>query len=70
MNLEEIRVLAQTRGLNPGKLSKRDLIRAIQQGEGNFACFATAFDGICDQLACTWRQDCFREAKRLMQAQA
>ncbi len=68
MNLEEIRDLAQKRGLMPGKLNKRELIRFIQRDEGNFDCFATAFDGVCDQQACTWRQDCFREAKRLLRA--
>lgn len=67
MNLEEIRGMAQNRGLKPGKLNKRELIRLIQRDEGNFDCFATAFDGVCDQQSCTWRQDCFREAKHLLQ---
>ena len=67
MNLEEIRGLAHMRGLKPGKLNKRELIRTLQRDEGNFDCFATACDGVCDQLACAWRQDCFREAKRLLQ---
>ena len=67
MNLQEIRDLAQTRGITAGKLKKRELIRIIQRDEGNFDCYATAYDGVCDQTACIWRQDCFQEAKRLLQ---
>ena len=68
MNLQEIRDLAQTRGITAGKLTKRELIRTIQRDEGNFDCYATAYEGVCDQMACLWRQDCFREAKRLLQS--
>ena len=65
MNLQELRVLAQNHGLKPGKIKKRELIRAIQRQEGNFDCYATAYDGVCDQYGCLWRRDCFQEAKRL-----
>ena len=39
------------------KYSKKDLIKAIQQREGNFACFGTAKGG-CTQFACCWKEDC------------
>jgi len=64
MNLQEIRRLARNQGLMPKKLSKLDLVRQIQRNEGNFDCFATAYDGVCDQYACLWRKDCFAAAKR------
>jgi hypothetical protein len=38
------------------------LIRAIQRKEGNFDCFATAHEGVCDQGGCLWRTDCFAAA--------
>lgn len=65
MNLQDIRQFAQNRGLKPRKLSKTDLVRCIQLDEGNFDCFATAYDGICDQYGCLWRKDCFSASKKL-----
>ena len=44
---------------NSAKMEKTDLIRNIQQAEGNFACFATA-SNCCDQLDCCWRVDCIK----------
>ena len=61
MKLEEIRQLARDRGLKPAKLTKRELVKLIQNSEGNFDCFSSAVDGHCDQLACFWREDCFQE---------
>ena len=66
MNVQEIRELARTRGLRPRNLNKRELIRSIQREEGNFDCFATAFDGNCDQEDCLWRKDCFSASKKLV----
>jgi hypothetical protein len=37
---------------------KADVIRAIQQAEGNFPCYGTAVEGLCDQVRCLWRADC------------
>ncbi len=65
MRIEEVRSLARHRGLKPGKLNKVDLIRLLQREEGNFDCFATAVDGVCDQAGCLWREDCFAAARRL-----
>lgn len=63
MKLEEIRSIAKSHRINAGKLSKTELIKSIQIGEGNFDCFATAYDGVCDQMNCLWRKDCFAAAK-------
>lgn len=62
MNMTNIRTHAKSMGINPGKLSKADLIKGIQIGEGNFDCYATACNSECDQVNCLWREDCFSAA--------
>lgn len=62
MKLEEIRSIAKLHGIKPNKLSKTELVRTIQTEEGNFDCYATAYDGECDQGGCSWREDCFDAA--------
>ena len=64
MKLEEIRSIAKSRGVHPGKLSKTELIKTLQAGEGNFDCFATAYSGECDQAGCIWRPDCFEVSRK------
>ncbi len=64
MKLEEIRAIAKSYGVSPGKLPKPDLIKSIQVAEGNFDCFASAQNGECDQTSCLWRKDCFDTAQR------
>ena len=63
MKLQEIRAIAKLHQINSGGLSKNELIHEIQRREGNFDCFGTACDGVCDQLGCSWREDCFDAAK-------
>ena len=63
MKIQKIREIARHQGLEPGKAEKVELIRAIQRQEGNFDCFATAHDGVCDQGGCLWRADCFAAAR-------
>ena len=63
MKIQKIRDIARGQGLEPGKAEKVELIRAIQRKEGNFDCFATAYDGVCDQSGCLWRDDCFATAR-------
>lgn len=58
MNMTEIRQFARTRGLKPARLRKTELIRAIQDAEGNPTCFATGQAEQCGQPECLWRQDC------------
>lgn len=65
MQMQEIRTIAKDFGLKASKLKKVDLVRTIQAAEGNFGCFATATDGVCDQTECIWRKDCFAAAKKM-----
>jgi hypothetical protein len=65
MNMQEIRGVAKEYGIKTSRMSKLNLIRAIQLSEGNFNCFASALDSECDQLKCSWRDDCFAAAKKL-----
>ena len=62
MKLQEIRAIAKLHQINSSGLSKTELIHRIQRQEGNFDCFATACDGVCDQMECLWREDCFDAA--------
>mgnify|MGYP000480584205 CR=1 FL=1 len=64
MNMQQVRAIAKERGVKVGKMKKFELIREIQSQEGNLACYATDVDGSCDQLACTWRDDCASTAKK------
>lgn len=64
MNMTEVRTYARSFGIIPGPMRKGELIRTIQLREGNFDCFGTATDGICDQTRCLWRSDCFLAAKK------
>jgi hypothetical protein len=63
MNMQEIRTIAKSRKIDPAGLAKIDIIHKLQREEGNFDCFATAYDGVCDQVTCMWREDCL-EASR------
>lgn len=58
MKLEEIKVIAKQHGIKVGKLKKAELVRAIQEAEGNYACFETGQVAGCDQAECLWRPDC------------
>jgi hypothetical protein len=63
MKIQKIREIARHQGLEAGKAEKIELIKAIQRKEGNFDCFATAHEGVCDQGSCLWRTDCFAAAR-------
>jgi hypothetical protein len=62
MKLTDVRSIAKSHSIKPGHLSKAELIKALQREEGNFDCFATAYNGECDQVNCLWREDCFAAA--------
>lgn len=64
MNIQEVRDMAKELGIKTSRMSKMNLVKAIQLSEGNFSCFASAVDGDCDQMKCIWRDDCFAEAKK------
>lgn len=68
MKLDQVRTIAKSQGIHPGKLSKSELIKSIQIKEGNFDCFSSASNGECDQMDCVWREDCFDSAHRGMQS--
>ena len=65
MNVAQIRTIASHNGIRPLPRAKLDLVRAIQTREGNFPCFGTAREAVCDQVRCLWRSDCFKAAKAL-----
>lgn len=58
MNLKDVKEIAKKHGIKAGKMKKDELIRSIQQAEGNFDCFGTAVSGDCTQSGCLWRTDC------------
>ena len=62
MNMQQVRTKAKELKIsNYGKMKKAELIRAIQEQEGNFSCFQSATD-FCDQSACCWRPECMVSA--------
>ncbi len=68
MKLEQVRTVAKSLGIHPGKLPKTELIKSIQITEGNFDCFASASNGVCDQRDCVWREDCFDASQQGLQS--
>ncbi len=58
MNMNQVKEVAKERGVKPGKLKKIELIRAIQEMEGNPQCFNTLFSDRCGQDQCLWLGDC------------
>lgn len=57
MQMSEVKEKAEELGLQAGRMRKVDLIRAIQNKEGNSPCFQTGIE-VCDQFNCCWRSDC------------
>ena len=59
MTVKEIRIKAKEMGLEVGsKTKKADMIRTIQNAEGNTPCFQTGIVASCNQANCCWRSDC------------
>jgi hypothetical protein len=59
MNISAIRIKAKEVGVKAMNLKKDDLVRAIQEKEGNVVCFKTGVDS-CPQYDCLWREDCIK----------
>jgi len=59
MEMKEIHAIAKKCGIPAGRMKKAEIIRAIQRAEGNFDCYGTATEEVCDQEGCRWREDCF-----------
>lgn len=57
MKMTEVRDKAKSVGIDPGKMKKTELIRAIQTAEGFNACFGTG-TGDCPYVDCCFRFDC------------
>lgn len=57
ITVTEIKKKAKTMGISNQKMSKEEMIHAIQSAEGNYPCFGTA-DKYCDQDECLWRDEC------------
>ncbi len=58
MKVSDIKEIARQHGINPAKMKKEVLIRAIQADEGNQVCFNTGYKVDCGQMGCLWREDC------------
>jgi len=58
MKVQDIKNIAKQKGVNAGKMNKKDLIRTIQTAEGSKTCFATSSVRTCGQINCLWRADC------------
>ena len=60
MDKRKIMDIARDRGIDPGKMNKTELSRAIQRAEGYCECFATKNINQCEHLDCLWRGDCIK----------
>jgi len=58
MKLEEIKEIAKQHDIKVGKLKKAELVKAIQEAEGNEVCFDSGKAADCGQSECLWRSDC------------
>jgi hypothetical protein len=58
MEMKEIKAIAKMTGITPGKMGKVELIRAIQNKEGNSPCFQSEIATVCGLIDCLWRDDC------------
>lgn len=58
MKMQEVREIAKKMGIKTANMKKVDIIRTIQQTEGNNDCYQTGYAEKCDQSNCLWRDDC------------
>lgn len=58
MKFEQIKEIAQRHGIKAGRMKKSDLVRAIQNAEGNEQCFEVGRSATCGQTGCSWREIC------------
>jgi hypothetical protein len=61
MTLKQVKDIAKTKGIKVGNMKKTNIIRTIQRTEGNFDCFGTASEEVCDQINCLWKEDCLKQ---------
>ncbi|MDD5306706.1 MAG: SAP domain-containing protein [Deltaproteobacteria bacterium] len=65
MNWNDTKKKAIAIGVQPGKMKKAELIRAIQTAEGNTPCYGTN-RGDCPYTDCCWFEDCAAEYRKTM----
>jgi len=58
MKLQEIKEIARRLEIPVRKMTKAELIRAIQRKEANTECFETGAASTCGQDKCLWMDDC------------
>ena len=58
MKVDEVKAIARQHNIKTGKITKKELVRAIQVAEGNSPCFDTKTSQICGQDSCLWRGHC------------
>ncbi len=58
MNIDEIKQLAKQYDIKAGRVAKHELVRSIQQAEGNLPCFKREGSISCGEQNCLWREDC------------
>ena len=58
MKITAIKEIAKQYNLKLGKATKGELVRSIQEVEGNQQCFASNLSEECGQHSCAWREDC------------
>jgi hypothetical protein len=58
LKVQEIKEIARQKNLDVKNMKKTDIVRAIQQAEGNSDCYHTGHVEICGQSNCLWREDC------------
>ena len=59
MSMSQIKTKAKALGILPGKMSKVELIHAIQSTEGNTPCFGKS-NGQCPYTNCCFMKDCLK----------
>ena len=57
MPMKKIRAMAKKVNVIPESTTRDELIRTIQEKEGNIPCFRTGQPS-CQQYDCWWRTDC------------
>ena len=58
MNFNEVRKMAKDLGVKTAKMTKADVIRAIQRAENNIDCYATDRVNDCYEDLCLWKSEC------------
>lgn len=58
MKMQDVKEKAAKIGVKAGRKTKTDLIRTIQESEGNIPCFQTVAFFSCFEEDCCWRPEC------------